>query len=78
MRIIMQTYLKVLNIQIRGQVYYVQSVSKIISKLSISFYTIYGDCNFAAYPFILLWLWDSFHFILLQASKRKYEQLTIV
>ena len=66
--IIMQTYLKALNIWNAHQIYSAEYVSEINSILS---YFIEGiGCVFSAYPFPSWWLWEYVYFILLSLSNK--------
>ena len=74
--IIVQTYLKTLNLWNVCQIYFVECVSKIRHILCYPLYNTWG-CMFSVYPFPL-WLREYIYFILLSSSNRKYELLPIV
>ena len=77
--IIVQTYLKALNILNACQIYFVECVTKIKHILFVfhSLYNMWG-CMFSVYPFPLWWLGEYIYFILLSSANRKYELLPIV
>ena len=75
--IIMQTYLKALKYKNACQVYATEYVSKIMTILSIFFYSTFGAVCLQLTQFSCDDR-ENVYFILLSSSNRKYESLTIV
>ena len=75
--IIVQTYLKTLNLWNACQIYFVEYVSMIKHILTVIHYTVYGAVCFQ-FTHISCDDWDNVHFVLLSSSNRKYELLSIV
>ena len=75
--IIVQTYLKTLNLYNACQMYLVKCVSKIKHIFSVIHCTLYGAVCFQLthFPYDD---WINIHFVLLSSSNRKYELLSIV
>ena len=75
--IIVQTYLKTLNLWNACQIYFVECVNEIKHILSVIYHTIYGAVcfQFANLPCDD---WDDIYFVLLSSSNRKYGLLPIV
>ena len=75
--IIVQTYLRTLNLWNAWQIYFVECVSKIKHIFSVIHYTIYGSVcfQFTHFPCDD---WKNIHFVLISSSNRKYELLSIV
>ena len=75
--IIVQTYLRTLNLEYACHIYFVECVSKIKHIFSVIHYTIYGAVclQFTHFPYDD---WENIHFVLLSSSTRKYELLFIV
>ena len=76
--IIVQTYLKPLNLWNVCQIYFVECVSKNKHILSVIHHTICEAVCFSVYPFLLWWLREYIYFVLISSSNRKYELLPIV
>ena len=75
--IIVQTYLKTLNLKNACQIYFVEFVSKIKHIFSVIHYRIYGAVSFQFTHFPCD-NWENIHFVLLSSSNRQYELLSIV
>ena len=75
--IIVQTYLKTLNLINACQIYFVECVSEIKHIFSVIHCTLYGAVcfQFTHFPYDD---WVSIQFVLLSSSNRKYELLSIV
>ena len=75
--IIVQTYLRTLNVWNTCEIYFVECVSKIKHIFSVIHYTIYGAMcfQFTHFPCDD---WENIHFVLLSSSNRQYELLSIV
>ena len=75
--IIVQTYLRTLNIRNACQIYFVECVSKIKHIFSVIHYAIHGAVcfQFTHFPCDD---WENINFVLLSSSNRKYELLSIV
>ena len=75
--LIVQTYLRTLNLWNTCQIYFVECVSKIKHIFSVIHYKIYGAVcfQFTHFPCDD---WENIHFVLLSSSNRKYELLSIV
>ena len=75
--IIVQTYLRTLNLWNACQIYFVEWVSKIKHIFSVIHYTIYGAVCFQ-FTHLPCDNGENIHFVLLSSSNRKYELLSIV
>ena len=75
--IIVQTYLRTLNLRNACQIYFVECVSKIKHIFSVIHYTIYGAVCFQFTHFPCDG-WENIHFVLLSSPNRKYELSSIV
>ena len=75
--IIVQTYLRTLNLWNACQIYFVECVSKIKHIFSVIHCTIYGAVcfQFTHFPCDD---WENIHLVLLSSSNREYELLFIV
>ena len=74
--IIVETYLRRLNLRNACQIYFVKCVSKIKHIFLVIHYTIYGAVCFQFNHFPCD-DWDNINFVLLSSSNRKYELLSI-
>ena len=75
--IMVQTYLKTLNLLNACQIYFVECVSKIKHIFSVIHCPLYGTVCFR-FPHFPCDDWENIHFVLLSSSNRKYELLSIV